>query len=77
MFLLPGFICGLTAATRRIHAVRGARHAFARACCVPPRRRPNPDTIWWTENGSSEGLRARGILSIRFPASIAVAPGVQ
>ena len=81
MLLLPGFIGGLTTATRRIP--RRTRRAtrlsapFARAQRVAPRRRPNLDTKWWTENGSSKGLRARGTFCIRFPASIAIASGVQ
>jgi hypothetical protein len=78
MFPLPGLTRGLTVAARRIP--RRTRRAtrlsppFARAHCVPPRRRPNLDTKWWVENGSSKGLRAS---CIQFAASIAIASGVQ
>ena len=72
MFPLPGFTCGLTVAARRIRRTR--RAPLARAHGVPPRRRPNLNTKWWVENGSSKGLR---VSCIQFAASIAIASGVQ
>ncbi len=81
MFPLPGLIGGLTAATRlSSRRPRGAARMLqplAQARAIAPRRRPNLNTVWRPENGRCGRCRARGISCIRFPASIAIASGVQ
>ena len=81
MFPLAARIGGLTAATRRTsRRSQGAARTLqtlAQARAIAPRWRLNLNTVWRSENGSSDGFRVRGIPCIRFPASIAISSGVQ